>query len=228
MSQTPNQKNINYGTINAENVRIGDDYHFFTGHEIDAFKILSYSTQKLIDKIHSSIGNKVHFERIELIKELKKAILNTPLTIVHGHAGMGKSGITKTFVEKNLSTTNRVFTFRGDELIDKDLDAALTTKIGMPTIADDLFAKTETSEPILIWVDSLEKLLESSQKDAFVDLLKLVSKNTHIRLVVTIRTYALAQLRFSFLQYQPEKIKIIEVPPSVLTNKKRPLFIFHF
>jgi hypothetical protein len=232
MSQTPQQKNINYGIINAENVRIGDDIsitnNFFPDQKIDVLQVITQSTQKLIDKIHNTIGNKVHFERTELICELEKAIVDNSLTIVHGHAGMGKSGITKTFVEKSLSSLNRVFAFRGDELIDKNLDAALTTKIGTPIIADDLFSKTESSEIILIWVDSLEKLLESNQKEAFVDLLKLVSSNSHIRLVVTIRSYALAQLTFSFLQYQPEKIRIIEVTPLSVEEQKETLVHFPF
>ena len=191
-------------------------------------KRLTQSSKNLIANIRNNIGGHLHFERNETLSDLENAIIEYPMTIIHGHAGMGKSGITKAFVEKYQSESNQVFAFKGDELIGNNLDEIISKKVGLPTNTIELFKKSESAETILIWVDSLEKLLESNQKDAFIDLLRLLSVNTNIRLVVTIRTYALHQLRFSFLQYQFTKIKIIEIQPLSNEEQKKVLESFPF
>ena len=194
----------------------------------DALKSLHRSSQNLIANIRNQIGGSLHFERQTILDDIIQAVADYPMTIIHGHAGIGKSGITKSFVEKALIDSAQVFAFKGDELIGNSLDEILSKKVGFTVDTEGSLKNGLLSQKTIVWVDSLEKLLENNQKDAFIDLLKLISKNADVRLVVTIRTYALAQLRFSFMEHQLTKIKTIEIPPLSNDEQKAVLQPFPF
>ena len=114
-----------------------------------------------------------------------------------------------------LSENTYCLAFRAEEFAFGHIDNTLSNTTAAIS-AERLFAILSGHGRIAIFVESVERLLESPVRDAFSDLLRLVSKYTNLKLILTCRDYSIATIQSSLLEPNNLAHDVIEVPP--LTN----------
>jgi hypothetical protein len=132
------------------------------------------------------------------------------LVLVSGPAGGGKSAIAHAAVQ-TLGETHYVFAFRAGELACAHLDEALAAA-QIPARVAQLSAITAAQPRKILLVESVERLLEASTRDAFADLLALVQSDPTWRLILTCRDYSVDLVRAAFLHTVATYSKV-DVPP---------------
>lgn len=94
MNPTPNQKNINYGTIHAETVRIGDDYITYQKYSAaQEVKIPHRLTNNIPTNADHILGRATELERIFI-----HLAENKPTVLVNGLGGIGKTSVASKYV----------------------------------------------------------------------------------------------------------------------------------
>jgi hypothetical protein len=129
--------------------------------------------------------------------------------LISGPAGTGKSAVAKQVVN-SLASDTFTFGFRAEEFARPHLDETLSAA-QIPANAKTLSAILAAQSQIVILVESIERLLEKPTRDAFADLLALVTGNSAIRLILTCRDYSIDLVRASFLNRTA--LTTMRVPP---------------
>ena len=158
--------------------------------------LLLEHTRVVVAGIRTTIADRVSIPRRELFGELCDSIGEVPLIFVTGEAGSGKSALVKAAF---LTTTPGVvgFAFRAVSLAGAHINDVLH-RFGL-TLAQ-LQAQTAVHERKLLWIESLEQLLEKppEQRAAFLDLLRGLKSDPKWRLVITCRNYSAETVRAAF------------------------------
>jgi hypothetical protein len=168
-------------------------------------------TGMTLQGIRSTIGRDFHLQRAGLVQKVVNALEEAQVVLLTGPAGTGKSVIgkdTATLLKKDQF----VFGFRVEEFAEPHLDRTLA--------ASNIPANTATFSAILaaqsrkvVLVESVERLLEKTTRDAFSDLMTLATDDGGMRIILTCRDYSVEQVRTSFLQPAHINPVIIRVPP---------------
>jgi hypothetical protein len=149
--------------------------------------------------IRAELGNaRFQLCRMALSQTILTALEDSPVVIISGPAGSGKSAVAKQVIN-SLANDNFTFGFRAEEFAHPHLDGTLSAA-QIPANAKALNAILATQSRIVILVESIERLLEKPTRDAFADLLELAAKNSAIRLILTCRDYSIDLVRASFLR----------------------------
>jgi hypothetical protein len=161
--------------------------------------------------IRSTIGPDFHLQRAGLVQKVLSALEDAQVVLLTGPAGSGKSAIgkdTATLLKKDQF----VFGFRVEEFAESHLDRTLTAS-NVPANAATFGAILAAQDRKVVLVESVERLLEKTTRDAFSDLMTLAADDGGMRIILTCRDYSVEQVRTSFLQ--PARINhvIIRVPP---------------
>ena len=94
------------------------------------------------------------------------------------------------------------FAFRAEEFATSHLDESLhRAQVGVG--AERLLALLAGQGRKLLMVESVERLLEASVRDAFSDLLALAKHDQSWRIILTCRDYSIDVVRSSFLEQTP-------------------------
>ena len=166
-----------------------------TGYPIGVSRLLE-DTQVVTDSIRTNIGDNVAIPRAELVGPLCHLIEEQPLVFVVGEAGSGKSALVKSaFVAATEGGIG--FAFRAVSLAGTHINEVLH-RFGLTL--DGLRAQTAMHGRKLLWVDSLERLIEKppEQRAAFIDLLRALKPDPTWQLVVTCRDYSAETVRAAF------------------------------
>lgn len=162
------------------------------------------------DSIRSQIETSCTIDRSPYVLKLFSHLTDQQVIIISGAAGSGKSALAKellALIEPNYP----VLAFQAVEFacahIDTTLKNAQSTLNGVR-----LFALLSGSAKIVILVESIERLLEHSIRDAFAHLLQLAVKNNSIQLVLTARDYSLETVRDALLRPIALPHVIFDVP----------------
>jgi hypothetical protein len=148
------------------------------------------------DGIRTTIAEKTAIPRRELTGELCRLIETSPLVFVTGAAGSGKSALVKSAFA--VATQGAVgFAFRAVSLAGHHINDVLH-RFGLSLAT--LQAQTAMHGKKVLWVDSLERLMEkpAEQRAAFLDLLRALKLDPTWRLVVTCRDYSAETVRTAF------------------------------
>lgn len=169
----------------------------------------------ILNRIKGTIGL-LHLTRADVVQKAREALDTEQVTIVAGPAGTGKSSIAKDLIA-DLSKDHFVFAFRAEEFAEAHVDRTLqAAQIGVR--AAELAAIFGGQERVIILVESVERLLEKSTRDAFSDLIKMIENDDRFRLLLTCRDYSLEIVCASFLQPEGVTYKNILVP--TLTDRE--------
>ena len=110
---------------------------------------------------------------------------------------MGKSAVAKDILNV-LSSDHFSFSFRAEEFAQPHLDATLT--LGhIPSRAAILTSVLAGQQRKIVLVESIERLLEKSTRDAFADLLRIARSDHTFRLILTCRDYFTDLVRAALL-----------------------------
>jgi hypothetical protein len=159
---------------------------------------LTEHSDVILNGIRSTIGRDVHLRREQLVQRLLGELEDTQVVLVTGPAGGGKSAVAK---EAVLELKNHfAFSFRAEEFATAHLDETLL-RSQTPANAAMLAAMMAGQGKKLLLIESVERLLEASTRDAFSDLINLLKNDTSWRLILTCRDYSSELVRSSLLQF---------------------------
>ena len=178
--------------------------------EYAAIIALQEHSQIVLSKISSVIGHSLHVPRDGLCSLLIGNLEQYQAVVITGPAGCGKSAIAKDTIGK-LSRDYLSFAFRAEEFATAHLDETLQ-KEQIPANAAKLFSLLALHSRTLILVESVERLLEKTEREAFTDLLDLIRQDASWRLILTCREYSLDQVRAAFLEGLDISQKVLKVP----------------
>ncbi|MEW6404445.1 MAG: ATP-binding protein, partial [Chloroflexota bacterium] len=180
------------------------------GNEQRALRALSDHSALILDSIHSTIGEDLHLSRTELVQQTIENLESTQVVLISGPAGSGKSVIAKDVI--NILTDDHfAFSFRAEEFAYAHLDGALQSN-QIPANGIMLGAILAGQARKILLVESLERLLERSTRDAFTDLLSLVARDNSWRLVLTCRDYSTDLVRAAFLESAGLGHSVLKIP----------------
>jgi hypothetical protein len=181
------------------------------GAEQRALRALKDHSALILSGIRSPIGNDLHLERGRLVQQVIEQLESTQVVLVSGAAGSGKSGIAKATIGI-LAADHFAFSFRAEEFARPHLDETLQ-KIQLQASAAMMGAVLAGQGRKVMLVESVERLLEASTRDAFTDLLTLVARDSSWRLVLTCRDYSADLVRSCFLEFAGIGHSVVTVPP---------------
>jgi len=179
--------------------------------ETKILKALNDHSEPILRKIRSTIGPTFHLPRTALVEQALDHLESAQVVIISGAAGSGKSAIGKEILNR-LAQNHFAFAFRVEEFakahIDETLQAAQVLGNAM-ALAAVLAAQSRK----VILIESMERLLERSTRDAFSDLITRAVDDPDLRLVITCRDYSTEQVRESFWREPGLKHVVMFAPP---------------
>lgn len=200
------------GSVTRESIQGHELFRHFDPEKVhpyfQAARKLENSSQTLLEPLSSTIRG-FHLQRTESYHEITEAINQSSLTIVTGSPGAGKSSAVKDILSSEFPEAS-VFVFRADQFNVPHLTQVLTA-LGVNENLYDVFSAFSLNREKVVFVDSLEKLLEGDHDNAFKQLLSLLDQYPGITLICTSRKYAVDILMLKF-GVPLKKIALVEVP----------------
>jgi hypothetical protein len=185
--------------------------HSHSGGGHPMVQALQEHSSFILRSIRSTIGKSVHLPRAGLVQQVLTALEASRIVLLSGAAGNGKSAIAKQ-VMTLLARDHFTFTFRSEEFAQPHFD----TTLAMANIsgrAATLVTILASQERKIVLVESLERLLEKSTREAFADLLTIIRDDPTYRLVLTCRDYSADLVRAAFLGQVGTEYTSVPVPP---------------
>lgn len=174
-------------------------------------RALSDHSSVTLNGIKTTIGATVEIARDALTNQVLDALNQNQVVLISAPAGFGKSVVAKACV-KLLDRDLYCLAFRAEEFsvshIDQTLQQAQVRANGA-----ELLGILAGQGRKLILVESVERLLEASVRDAFADLLNLSQRDRSLGLLITCRDYSLETVSSALLGQAGIAFKVIEVPP---------------
>ena len=208
--------NPNGGSVTLESIKDKDFFqHFDNTHLTPYFKAvekLKSDSNEILRPIKTYIGkgeNEFHLQRSELREKILVGLSNSQLTIVTGKPGVGKSAEIKEILEKDYPNAS-VFVFRADQFNESTLANVFSSQ-GVNETIQNIFSCISLIPEKIIFVDSLEKLLEADPECAFKQLLALLKEHPEIKLIASSRKYAIDLIILKF-GIDKDNICIIDIP----------------
>ena len=181
------------------------------GAERLALSALNDHSSFILDGIRSTIGDDLHLSRVRLVQQVIEQLESTQVVVISGSSGSGKSGIAKDVI-KSLASEYFAFGFRAEEFAHPHFDESLQS-VRIPANATMLGAILAGQARKVMLVESVERLLETSTRDAFSDLLTLVMRDKSWRLILTCRDYSVELVRSCFLESTTIANSVVNVLP---------------
>jgi len=176
-------------------------------HFKDIEKLKKDSTV-ILNSLKNTIGD-LHLTRESMKEKIVSLISLFPITIVTGAPGVGKSAQIKDILQSDFKMAS-VFTFRADQFSQPHI-ANVFSGQGVDLSVLDIFSCISLIPEKILFVDSLEKLLEADPECAFKQLIAIISEYPDIRLIATSRKYAIDLIVQKF-DLNKEKLSIIDLP----------------
>jgi len=156
-------------------------------HSKDIRRLLEHS-EVTLDHIKTEICDGVTLEREGLIEKSLALLEKSKVLLITSEAGSGKSALAKMLI-KRFEDKTPVLAFRVEEFDHPHLDQALTS-MGASCTLKDLSTNLGMLPNRVLFIDSIERLLEMDHQEAFSQLIKLSSQDEKTLLVMTCRSYA--------------------------------------
>lgn len=208
--------NPNGGNVTLESIKNEEFFRHFDNAQLSPYiksvEKLKSDSQEILRPIKTFIGKgekELKFPRIEEREKIIQAINTSQITIVTGKPGAGKSSIVKELIQKDFSDA-AIFVFRADQFNEPTLANVLSSQ-GINETIQDIFSCISLFPEKIIFIDSLEKLLESDPECAFNQLLAILKEHPEIKVIATSRKYAIDLITLKF-GIDNNATSIIEIP----------------
>jgi archaellum biogenesis ATPase FlaH len=204
------------GSVTIDSIQKEALYRNFNYEKINPFfksvEKLKSDGEIIKKSIDTTIGE-LHLDRKNISQSIIESINDNRITIVTGKPGFGKSSEIKNVIEKEFYNDS-VFIFRADQFNTPHLSNVFSSQ-GINANLFDVFSCIALIPNKLIFIDSLEKLLEADQESAFKQLLSLLKDFPDIKIVGACRKYAIDLITLKF-GINKSELNIIEIPPLTL------------
>lgn len=158
----------------------------------------------------AKIAGTFHLGRKALFSEILSALEGNRVVVVTGPAGSGKSAVAaEVFGQMKLEMP--AFAFRAEEFSRSHLDETLHAA-QVQLNAQQMSALLALQPRKLFWIESLERLLEKTERAALVDLLQMIRDDQSCGLLLTCRDYSVDLIRSSFLEHAGLAHAVVMVP----------------
>ena len=208
--------NPNGGSATLESIKGKDFFQHFDNTQLSpyfkAVEKLKSDSKEILRPIKTSIGkgeNEFHLPRTESREKILEELSNSQLTIVTGKPGVGKSAEIKEILLKDYPNAS-VFVFRADQFNESTLANVFSSQ-GVNETIQDIFSCISLIPEKIIFIDSLEKLLEADPECAFKQLLALLHEHPEIKIIASSRKYAIELIKLRF-EMDFNETSIIEIP----------------
>lgn len=168
-------------------------------------------SQTTLNGICTTIAHAVRISRDALVARMLEGLDQSQVVVLTGPAGFGKSALARSAIEL-LHGDLFCLAFRAEEFATSHIDQTLQ-QAQASINAERLLALLAAQGCKVILVESVERLLEASVRNAFSDLLRLATQDRSIRLLLTCRDYSVNTVRASLLERAGLPHSVIEVPP---------------
>jgi len=183
--------------------KIGPDEHA-------AIQALKEHSAIIIDDIHTNLHNGYELDRAGLIQDVLNKMVTCRIVLITGNAGSGKSGIAKKLLNR-LSENYFTFCFRAEEFAHSHFDETLH-KAQIPTNTTGVQALLAGQDRKVLLIESVERLLEHSTRDAFTSLITSFANDPSWQLIITCREYSLDGVRDGLLGFAQTPFIKITIP----------------
>jgi hypothetical protein len=168
-------------------------------------------SQFILDGVSITVGHDFHLPRNTVLQDVLESVSANQVTLISGPAGGGKSAIAKeacSIIEKD----DYVFGFRAVEFAVPHLDDTLQ-RAQIPVSGADLTVMLAGQTRKLMLVESVERLLEASTREAFMDLLTVAKGDRSWKIVLTCRDYSADLVRSALLEFAGIEYGVVPIPP---------------
>jgi hypothetical protein len=208
--------NPNGGSATLESIKDKDFFQHFDNTQLSpyfkAVEKLKSDSKEIFRPIKTSIGkgeNEFHLPRTEAREKILEGLNNSQLTIVTGKPGVGKSAEIKEILLKDFPNAS-VFVFRADQFNESTIANVFSSQ-GVNETIQDIFSCISLIPEKIIFIDSLEKLLEADPECAFKQLLALLKEHPEIKFIASSRKYAIDLITLKF-GIDKDNTGIIDIP----------------
>ncbi|MEC4054585.1 hypothetical protein VSP10_17590 [Myroides odoratimimus] len=208
--------NPNGGSVTLENIKHKDFFKQFDNAQLSpyfkAIEKLKSDSKEILRPIKTSIGkkeNEFQLPRPETREKILQAISDSQFTIVTGKPGVGKSAGVKEIIQKDFPNAS-VFVFRADQFNEATIANVFSSR-GVNETIQDIFSCISLIPEKIIFIDSLEKLLEADPECAFKQLLALLKEHPEIKIIASSRKYAIDLITLKF-GIDKNETSIIDIP----------------
>ena len=182
-----------------------------TSHDViqsprTALQTLTEHSGITLDAIRTTISS-VTLPRRKTITKTIEALAENQAVILTGPPGSGKSVLAKTLIQQQVSDYF-CLSFRAEEFAKSHIDQVLHGS----TTGKQFAVLLGAQERVLIHVESFERLLEHSTRDAFTDLVTIAEQHPNIRLLLTCRDYSIGTALTAFFGQAKLTLDVVDVP----------------
>jgi hypothetical protein len=201
------------GNINADSIQNETIFKDFSLLKINpyykAVEKLKKDGEEILRPLKDTVGG-LHITRTELRQSILNSINTFQFTIVTGRPGVGKSVEIKNLLKEDFSHGS-VFVFRADQYNQPHVANVLSTQ-GINESVIDIFSCISLISDKIIFIDSIEKLLEADPECAFKQLIGILKALPDIKIVASSRKYAIDLIIQKF-GIDKSNLGIVEVFP---------------
>jgi len=165
----------------------------------------------LLGAINTELAPGIRLPRTNALDVLADAVESSPVVVVQGAPGSGKSAIVKMLLEA-LPNGIMPFAFKAQEFNHPHLHQFLTS-IGFRLSVAQLRCELALLPRKLLLVDGAERLFELSSHEAFRHLLQDLSGDESWTVVITCREAAAQSLREHLLAQWGNDVTTVAIPP---------------
>jgi hypothetical protein len=223
--ETCNQTGATINKVNAD-ASIKDLFELSNSASIkkELREFLLKSSSQLRYTLHNKIDG-FHLDRVPQIDSIMEISGEKTFTIITGEGGVGKSGLAKDYIETIFQSENGFLFFKADQF-DRSSLAHTLSDLGVTSSFEYLISQWMILPKLVIYIDSFEKLYESSHNEAFLEFLGEIKHANNIKIVATCRSFAIETLRIKY-RLDKDEIGLVNLQPLnndqlELIGKNRP------
>ncbi|HAT1881200.1 TPA: ATP-binding protein [Legionella pneumophila] len=188
--------------------------HFFSLKKgiLDSIAQIRLNTDSILKPIQSEIffdQKKIKFDRSKILKQIKDIFQTSPLIIVYGGTGVGKTAVIKEYYE-NVKESVPFFLFKAALFKNITHINEFFKAYGEITSSEFISEHKDIPEKYIIF-DSAEKFLEVEDKNVFQLFLTELVENDW-KIIFTIRHSYLDDLRFQLEEYCGANFRSLNIP----------------
>ncbi|MEK7434361.1 MAG: hypothetical protein AABZ74_14610 [Cyanobacteriota bacterium] len=165
-------------------------------------------TRKTLNRIPNFLPNKFTLKRNDVIKPFLEKFKDNELLIISGLSGIGKSSLIKNALISSEQTSDFIIALPATAFIKESIEEELKIQNSF----NNIIKQIGLTQKIVIFIDSLEKILETGNFENLKDLLSNTKYLQNIKLLFVFRNYANQQLILNLYNFFPEKFAFFDVP----------------